>query len=831
MAAVPVLAQQATGGLVVGNPAPAAPAGGGLVVGAPETPTRADTVDRTQVSDGLEITASVAGRVNAPAADTPLALEVALNGQDTFLVAEFVQQGGTGRISATRSELRELGIRAPATNLGRVYLDEIEGVDYDYDPISQSIAITAPFSALLPKVQSAAQRPEFTKPEQSYGAVLNYALDAQAGPDGSGNYSFTSFTGAVDGWVFTPFGTLSSTGFYRHYPNNPQAGGFIRQETRLDLHNLNRAVTLTLGDVTTSATAWSRPIRMGGVQLRRDFSLRSDLVTEQLFSFEGAAAVPSSVDVYIENNRAYTGQVQPGPFRLEDVPIASGGGDAVVVVRDATGREVTREVSFFTSPNLLKKGRFDFSLETGRAREAYGSESGQYGGTDLYSATLAYGLTRRMTLEAHVEGSDDLLLAGFGIHAATRIGELSFAVGQSDYLGTSAGFAYGTLSTQIGKVDLQVSSLRAEAGFADLAYVTGLEYLGADAISDAGSLLEFPTITDVISVGIPISDDYRNLGLSLVRSERASSRDLIASVAYSHSLDKGGANFSVYGSHNFESEESRFSMALSMPLGKRTTGRAQVSTSSSGERIESLYASRAISDGVGDYGYTARLERQDGRYYGGGSVEYLGRYGKVSGELLYSDGQSYLRGAAEGAVVIAGGQPALGNTISDSFAVVRTGVPDLPVQLHHREVTRTGMGGVALVPGLSSFRLSHVSVDPKKLDDSVVLGATGADVVPSRRGGVLVDFKLEGASGEADASALVTLVSASGAPLPPGSEAKLGGKGAGFPVGYDGLTYVDGLKSQNTLKVELAGGGSCRASFAFTPTGELQPQIGPFTCQ
>ncbi|MFY0635039.1 MAG: fimbrial biogenesis outer membrane usher protein [Vannielia sp.] len=848
LSGAPAAAQEATGGWVVGPAqsasgpsAPSAPpatatsaseraGSGGLVVGTPDTATRADTVDRTQVSDGLDIIAGISGPSSAPAVDTPLNLEVVLNGKDTFLLAEFVQHASTGRISVTRSDLRAVGVRPPATAIGRVYLDEIEGLTYSYDAVSQSISILAPYSVLMPAVQSAARRPEFIRPEQSYGAVLNYALDAQAGAGPDGDFAFNSFTTALDGWVFTPFGTLSSTGFLRHIPDNPGASGFTRQETRLELHNLNRAVTFTLGDVTSSGTAWSRPIRMGGVQIRRDFSLRSDLVTEQLFSFEGAAAVPSSVDVFIENNRAYSTNVDAGPFRLEDVPVASGAGDAIVVVRDATGREATREVSFFTSPNLLKKGRFDFSLEAGRAREAYGTESNQYGETDLYSATFAYGMTRRLTLEAHVEGSDALLLAGFGVHAATRIGDFSLAAGQSDYLGTTAGFAYGTLRTKVGRVDLQFSSLRAEPGFADLALVTGTDFLGATEIANSGSLLEFPTISDVVSIDIPITDEDRNLGLTLVRSERDNSRDLIASLSYSHSFEKAGTNFSMYGSHNFESEESRFTMALSMPLGKRTTARAQVATSSTGDELVSLYASRNITDGVGDYGFTARVERQNGRHYGGGSVEYLGRYGRVSGEMLYSDGQSYLRGAAEGSIVIAGGQPAMGNTINDSFAVVRTGVADIPVQAHHREVTRTGPGGVALVPGLSSFRLSHVSVDPATLPGNTVLGATGADVVPSRRGGVLVDFALEGASGDPDAAALVILVSAAGNPLPPGSEAKLGGKGVGFPVGYEGLTYVDGLKGQNTLKVSLAGGGSCTARFPFTPTGELQPQIGPFPC-
>lgn len=129
---------------------------------------------------------------------------------------------------------------------------------------------------------------------------------------------------------------------------------------------------------------------MGGVQLRRDFGLRSDLITQQLLSFDGSAAVPSSVDVFIDNNRTYSTGRDAGPFRLEDLPVSAGPGDALIVVTDANGRRTTKAVSFYVSRKLLKKGVLDFSIEAGQTREGCGLESNAYG-TDVFSQTV-YGL-------------------------------------------------------------------------------------------------------------------------------------------------------------------------------------------------------------------------------------------------------------------------------------------------------------------------------------------------------------------------------------------------------------------------------------------------------
>ncbi|WGI22686.1 fimbria/pilus outer membrane usher protein [Amylibacter sp. IMCC11727] len=778
-------------------------------------------------TDDVDVSAVVeAAQIAAPAATTPLFLEVFINGESTQLIAEFTHHTNN-RFSSTRSELTEVGIRPPFGIGGDVYLDTISGLEYVYDSTGQRLYITVPNRSRLPKVLSGSRRASHVAPERSFGAVVNYALATEFGPDSTTqDFDFTGLTGSVDGWIYAPFGTLSNTGFFRADATNVAKVNYVRQETRLEFNNTKHAVSLSFGDFQSSTVAWSRPIRMGGVQFRKDFSLRSDIVTEQLFTFEGAAAVPSTVDVFIENNRTFSGQVGSGPFLLDDVPVFSGAGDAVVVIRDADGNERTEEVSFFASRNLLKKGRFDFSFEAGKAREAFGTQSNEYGDDTVYSASLKYGATERVTLEAHLEGKNDLSMGGIGFTTVPfRRAEVTLSAGASKYQGNTAAFFHGEFRTKIKNVDVQFSTLRAEEGFADLAFATGVDFLGAGAIQTGGSLLEFPTATDVLSLGLPMKKQGQNLGMSFVRSARASSDDAIASVSYARNLGIGDASISVFGSHNLVTDNNRIALSLAVPLGKKTQVRSSLVTDASGALNSNISLSRPLGDAVGDYGYQAQLADNSTNAFGSVRGSYRTRFAKVSGEVSRSSTNTFARGVVEGSIVFTGGKLAAGNAIHDSFALVDTGVANVPVHLQNRPVAKTGPAGRALVPGLTSFRRNRISVDVNDVPTHVTLNASAMEVIPARRGGAFVDF-----SGTEGQGVLVTVQDANGNVLRPGLDVKVNGNREQSVVGYDGLVWVENVKPNNRLRIDTAA-GPCQAKFTYKKTSALQQAIGPIVCQ
>lgn len=80
----------------------------------------------------------------------------------------------------------------------------------------------------------------------------------------------------------------------------------------------------------------------------------------------------------------------------------------------STGR---RTVSFFSSSNLLKKGMADCALAPGHAREGFGFESSSYGEAGIFTGSLRYGLTGKITVDAPYSATDRLHLAGAGVTA------------------------------------------------------------------------------------------------------------------------------------------------------------------------------------------------------------------------------------------------------------------------------------------------------------------------------------------------------------------------------------------------------------------------------
>ena len=122
------------------------------------------------------------------------------------------------------------------------------------------------------------------------------------------------------------------------------------------------------------------------------------------------------------------------------------------------------------------------------------------------------------------------------------------------------------------------------------------------------------------------------------------------------------------------------------------------------------------------------------------------------------------------------------------------------------------------MPGFSSYRNNRVSINLEDLPDGTASGVTAMDVIPARKAGGFVDFNAVSAP-----SATVVLQTASGALLTPGTEVHFNGSKSPSFVGYDGLTYFEGVKAANTITGNLDQ-GACAGEFPQPPApGEADP--------
>ena len=229
--------------------------------------------------------------------------------------------------------------------------------------------------------------------------------------------AFSGASATLDGRVFTPYGTLSQSALISSSLDERFAA--LRLNTTFAYSDLETMTTYRAGDTISSGLAWTRPIRIGGLQVQRNFGLRPDLVTLPLPSARGSAAVPSTADVYINNVKTYSQDVGAGPYLLTNLPAIGGSGTARVVLRDASGHTTEANLPFYVSSMLLAPGVFDYSVEAGLPRLSYGTTDDTYVTKPVGSASARYGLFDWLTVAGHAEGGAGLVNASAAIMART----------------------------------------------------------------------------------------------------------------------------------------------------------------------------------------------------------------------------------------------------------------------------------------------------------------------------------------------------------------------------------------------------------------------------
>src|ERR1051326_6148743 len=545
-----------------------------------------------------------------------LQLEVYINKLPTNLIGSFVQLSDK-RMAARAAHLTELGIMPPSTGAGDglVILDEIPGLTYRYEEAEQKIFFTARDERLVAKVYDVRGKPQAVAPARAdFGAVVNYVLFASSMAHFPRSaFTFTGANASIDTRLFGPYGTLSQTAILGS--TLAREADALRLDTTWAYSDPESMKTYRAGDVISGGLAWTRPIRLGGVQLGRNFALRPDLVTAPLPAISGTAAVPSTLDVYVNNLKVHTQDVPPGPYQITNIPVLTGAGDARVVLRDSSGRPTELNMPFFASPKLLQPGLTDFSLEVGLPRLRYGTDSSSYLEDPVGSATLRAGIHDWLTAETHFETGMRILNGGAGIVA--RIGTLGVisVAGTASQLEHDRGYqSYFAFDTQIGNINLHLSSQHTFGSYQDLASVTarylpfiaqlpGNPYLGGFIPSAAST--RPPRFIDTVSIGVPLFD-AATVSLTFLHVDLNDSKPSdILNVSYSRPVFVGGSAY-VTAFKDFKVRQSCGAfVVLSIPTGNRATASAGVSRTREGTSY-TFDAIRSLGAEPGSSGWRGR---------------------------------------------------------------------------------------------------------------------------------------------------------------------------------------------------------------------------------
>lgn len=777
----------------------------------------------------LTSVAATAWSAEPPAASKsttiPLQLEVLVNGHKIGLIGSFTADDGN-RVSATPSELKSLGLRLEgAEGDAPIPLDAIKSLRYTYDPETQSIDVLAPDELLIPKeIGPSPAEPAAVAEDSMVSLVVNYSLvgslyDATSFADGDAKQALETLT--LDSKLSGPFGVFANSGFIGQGTHNEGPG--VRLDTVWSLSNPDDISTIAAGDIINGGLVWTRPVRLGGVQLRRDFSTRPDLITAPMPTLSGSAAVPSSVDVFIENVKSFSRDVEPGPFTISNLPTIGGSGTVKVVVKDAMGHETVREVDFYQTSSLLKQGLFDYAIDAGFARRGYGLRSFAYDDKPVGSLSLRYGYFDDLTLETHFEAGIGLANGGAGATFTLFDKALVTAGATVSQDGNDQG-AQGYLSfqTKILGLGLNLSSRRTFGTYRDLASVLGARSAKCSAGKVGCDLGDFsvPTVQNSATVSFDIPDDNGSVSLSGIE-QRGSVVSRIVSASYSRPFIEN-SSLVVSGFREVNSGETGVFAGLSMPFGE--LGQAQLGYQLADGRsgLSAAYG-KPISDEPGSFGWTASAT-QGSQTMESASLDYRSSVMKTQLRAEQTHDVKRVLATVDGALVATPSGIYLSNTIAEGFAVVNAGAPGVDVLLENRKVATTGADGTALVPGLRPFQKNRVAIDSTQLPADMISPDVATITSPFGKSGVVVDFKAKSVADSA-----VVVFRRGNDPLPAGTRGTLKGREDPFVIGYDGRAYLEHLDASNTVAIETEG-TPCEVSFQFQAISGRQQVIEAPPC-
>jgi outer membrane usher protein len=525
-------------------------------------------------------------------------------------------------------------------------------------------------------------------------------------------------------------------------------------------------------------------------------------------SATGTAVVPSTVDVFVNNQKVLSQDVQPGPFTISDLPVITGSGHVNLVVRDALGRDVVLSQAFYSSPIMLAKGLSQYSVAAGALRQNYTLSSFDYGRI-VASANLRRGVTDRLTIAGHAE-----FLQGDGRAAGVDVATL---------LGT---FGVGTLTLAAGGDD---------AGSGVLGGI-GFEHRGqrgSFALLAQYATENFRRAADVEN------RDYQERFRGVAQASWSFGRAGAASIAFAHrTFNATRPEQTVSLGHNVQLGRGAMSLTLTRTQGTQNQamgyltytmafgGMRSFETSAETQRgamqdysdvRASVMQSAPAGEGQGWRISAAKSGSYDAwllQRFRAAELEVRAaeNYGVSGQSLQLRGGASWLDGSAHAS-----------RHVDGSFAVVDiAGIPDVPVYLENQLVAHTDANGRALLPNLLAYDVNRVTIEPQDLPLDTTIDSRSLEIRPAFRSGVIARFPVERTH-----PATFQLILEGGQPVPTGATVHLNGGSA--TVALQGFTYVTTLDKAAAGIAEWRDG---RCEFLVRPSGsdDPLPDLGPVPC-
>lgn len=276
-------------------------------------------------------------------------------------------KNSNNKIYIAAQDMDKLNLKVSSLPKQKGYFDisSQDGLSVTFDNLNQSLIITASKnwldreSHLSNSNSSRLIRMSELSPEVR-GLALNYDLFAsnEDGIQETSAYSEFRTFGVGPGFFSTSFNTQESS-------SNEAQTGTHRLMSSWNYENVDKLLTLRIGDGFTSSQSWTNCVRFGGVSLAHNYSTQPTFNTSSQDILTDSVTLPSTVDLYVRGIRTSSQKVQPGQFTLNTAPIFTGSEGAQVVITDVNGKQRVVDLNLYGTNQLLSDGLTTWGMSLG----------------------------------------------------------------------------------------------------------------------------------------------------------------------------------------------------------------------------------------------------------------------------------------------------------------------------------------------------------------------------------------------------------------------------------------------------------------------------------
>lgn len=628
------------------------------------------------------------------------------------------------KLSFTVAEWTAFGVVVPSQLRQREMLSSNElGVQVVYDEAAVEVQITIP-AALRPKQKLGYVRalPQAVSPAPK-GVMLDYDVAVVAQGDrvgvSVGHTARTSIAGGV----------LTTTG---HANWSDDGGNYQRGTTTWRKDNLDRGTTVQIGDVALSNNGLNNSAVLGGVRMGTDRQLTRYGYGMDIPMIGGLADTRSTAEVFVNEHRRATGQIDPGPYELAPTIGRPGLNNVEVVQRDQFGREQTFSRSFYAHPDLLRKGNKEWDVSAGAVR--VDPTKDRYAGFAI-QGSARFGLSDRWTLGATVQdgkigdqGGRNLTLQNTVSLGHFGLVQADVSASQSDdgAAGKALRVAY---ERQSPNWSITASHLRKSEHYWE---ISDLQESRFKIKSQTTAALRFN----------PAGQPWRG---TLSYTDIRYDNHRLQQVAVAGSFRQRNATWLVGGLHDVGSGDNQIFASVQLPLGGGRTSFTARSAPNSGPSLAATYNNSTELRGR-DVRYQVSGFMSDTASQLHGRVDTTVAGGDLSLEARTTTDMPVLVNAryrnsvwlGEGGVI-----NGRGNNPNGSYLLVEVpGQASIDIRSNHPTPTPTNRRGYALLPGVLSLSPATVRLDATQLPLDQQIESDVLTAVPARKGGAKVVFSV-----------------------------------------------------------------------------------------